>query len=576
MQPIHASQITTASLAVPCLPKAKAARNVTKAVIISALAISLSACQSGSANLNNSTVQSDSQNTASVAESPTSADLSADSLVAPAQIETSLSSAQGLITLEWEPIENQRSSSVYLYDSLVGSEIQLGSTNDASQSSFTLPSLSHQRAWHREFLRVEVCNNDNCISSKRLSVADAIESTIQRITPSVFIEGERFAQSITINDNAKLMAVALPSQGAIDIYLKPANEWVATQRTHLTNLSVSTVREIHMDFSSSGDTLAVLIFHNNGLDAPEIKILERLGEGWFETSTIELSGIDQTSDSNTVLELERPLIISENGSRLLVNIAQQAYTLYQTDMGWSSPELLAHANIVSWPDTFTDRVIDNGVLKSMSASRSLDRIFLAHSIDQSLWLSTWHVQSTTAPTPTWEKTAAYPISAIAHDNELKMSSNRTGDQIIIAGWEAVEGADLTPVAWRYQLPDSSETSVSTSLDSLDSIRFPPTQDTSASIRFSSNDELDQVVLGWQGTSDDSKGHDAALMSYTYSSESMRWIPKLELPEVYPTFAKQAFVRSTELSPDGSALLISISAGSSLSSENRVGEIAALH
>lgn len=577
MQPIHANQITTTSLVEYYLSKAKAVRNVTRTAIISVFAISFSACQPDSAKLNNSAVQSDSQNTATVAQSPLSIDLNADSLLAPPQIETTLSSAHGVITLEWEPIENQRTSSVYLFDSLLGSEIQIGPTNDdASQSSYTLPSLSHQRAWHREFLRVEVCNHDSCFSSKRLSVADAIESTIQRITPSVFIEGERFGQSVTVNDNATLMAVALPLQGAVDIYLKPAFEWVATQRISLSNLSMSTVREIHMDFSSRGDTLAVLILHNNSLDAPEIKLLERLGEGWIETNGIVLSSIDQTTGHNPAFQPDRPIIISDNGSRILVSIAQQAYTLYQTDIGWSSPELLAQAGILSGSNAFTAEAKNNGVLKSMSASRSLDHIFLAKSIDQSLWLSTWKIQSPTAPDPTWENTAAYPINAIASDSDLKISSNRAGDSIFIAGWEAMEGADRTPVAWRYQLPDSNETSVSTSLSSLDSIRFPPTQDTTASIRFSTNDELDQVVLGWQGTLDDSKSHDAALMTYTYSLESMRWIPKLELPEAYPTFAKHAFLKSTELSPDGSALLISICSGNSLSSENRVGEIATLH
>ena len=576
MLSINAKQNTTASLVVLCLTTAAKASNFTAAMLISVSVILLSACQSGSANLNNPSVQPDSQNTASAAELPVTADLSADSLVPPAQIEISISSSQGLITLEWEAIENQRSSNVYLYDSLVGSEIQIASIDDSGQNTYTLPSMSHQRAWHREFLRVEVCTTENCISSKRLSVADAIESSIQRITPSVFIQGERFAQSLTVNDNAKLMAVALPTQGAIDFYLRPANSWVATQRTNLANLSVSSVREIHMDFSSSGDTLAVLILHNNTLDTPEIKILERLGEGWFETNTMVLSGIERTFGDTKAVELERPIIISDNGSRMLVNIEHQAYTLYQTDIGWSAPELLTHTGITSWPDTFTDRVINDGVLKSMSASRSLDRIFLAHSIDQSLWLSTWQVQPTSISDPTWEKTAAYPINAIATDNELKMSSNRTGDNIIIAGWESLDNTDRTPVAWRYQLPDSSAASVGTSLNSLDSIRFPPTQDPTASIRFSSNDELNQVVLGWQGMAADSNGHDAALMTYTYSSESMRWIPKLELPEVYPTFAKQAFVRSTELSHDGSALMISISAGNSLSSENRVGEIVSFH
>lgn len=563
MRSINANQNTTAS-------------SLTSALLVSVLALSISACQSGSTNLNTPSVQSDSQNTESAAETPISADLSADSLLPPAQIEVSINSARGLLTLEWEPIDNQQSSSVYLFDSLLGTETQLSSNNDASQNSYALPSMSHQRAWHREFLRVEVCNNDNCLSSRRLSIADAIEPTIQRITPGVFIEDERFAESITVNDNATLMAVALPAQGAIDFYLKPANSWVAAQRTTLADVSVSTVRKIHMDFSASGDTLAVLIIHDNGLENPEVKILERLGEGWFETSTITLSDIDYSIVQNQNVGIERPIIMSENGSRMLVNIGKQAYTLSQTNMGWSSPELLVHSSIVSWPDTFTNRVINEGVLKSMSASRALDRIFLAHSIDQSLWLSVWQVQSTAVSNPRWEKTAAYPINAIASDNELKMSSNKSGDSVIIAGWEAVEGADRTPVAWRYQLPDTSEVSGGASLDSLDSIRFPPTQDSTASIRFSSDDALDQIVLGWQSTSVDSNGHDAALMTYTYSVESMRWIPKLELPEVYPTFAKQAFVRSTELSPDGSALMISISAGNSLSSDNRVGEIVALH
>lgn len=573
---LNNNHITTTVLTGLHASQFQAARKFALLLLVSLSVFSLSACQSGGANTNNQSVQSDSSETEEPMNAPASADLSADSLVAPTPLSVSLSSSNGMLTLSWDTIENQRSSSVYLFDPLLDSETLVSSSDDPNKSSYSLQSVSHQRAWHRELLRVELCNLDECLSSRRLSIADSIESTIQRMTPGVFIENERFAESMSINDSATLMAVALPLQGAIDLYLKPANTWVAAQRISLNNLSQSASRKIHMDFSSSGDTLAVFISHNNGLNSPEIRLLERLGEGWFETDSIHLNDLSGDPVMSQAAHHDNPVQLSDDGNRILLGLENQAYTFVQTSLGWSSATLLEHNSIESWNEAFNARFINESVLKSISANGSLNRIFLAHKIDQSLWLSIWQLQSDSENSQTWEKTAAYPINAIAPDNELLVRSNLDGTQIFVAGWEDSLSTDRTPVAWRYQLPQMDLGTTGTTLNSLDSIRFPPTNDTSASIRFSSDSALSQVVLGWQSTELESASPDAALTTYSYSEDTMRWVPKLELPEVYPTFAKQAFVRSTQISADASALIISIAAGNSLSSENRVGEVLSLH
>ncbi len=539
-----------------------------RAVLTTAVvALSLSACQSGSVGTPTVAVQSDS--TVNVGAS---ADLSADSLLPPTPIAFTLSSKQGTLSLNWDPIVDQQISRIYQYDVLEDVEILIHSSNNESQATHDIASQSHQRAWHRELFRIELCDSENCFSSTRQSIKDLVEPTAQRLTPAVFNSGERFAENFALNNDARVLAAALPHEGAVDMYIKPSLTWESTQRIRLNALATSNTRKFFMDLSAEGNTLAVFIRHHNGIDTSEIRIIERLGEGWFETNRIAL---DEVSDAENV-NVSSSIILSDDGNKLLFSAGEQLYTSNQVLTNWSSPTPLLHATIEDLGADFNSRFAANASLKALSASNNLDRIFAVHVVDQSLWINVW--QQDSADVTNWTNITAYPLNALDPTKDVLMHSHASGEQLMLAGWEAIDNEQNTPVAWRYQLPliTDNQSTTSSSLLTLDSIRFPSTQDASAQLRFSADNSLSRILLGWQGNDAVSVAPDAALITYEYSELAMRWIPKLELPEVFPTFAKQAFVHSSKLSADGNALMIGIAAGQSLSDNNRVGEILTLH
>lgn len=154
------------------------------------------------------------------------------------------------------------------------------------ENTVRLPSRTHQRAWHSEQFRVELCNRKTCISSPRMLISTLAAGSARYLYPSVFVQDEKFADRIAFNTTASLMAVSLPVQGVIDLYIKSDNLWLSNQRILLDSEALSLTRTISLSLSPSGDTLAVLI--NDTQSDAEIKILERLGEAWFETTSLRL------------------------------------------------------------------------------------------------------------------------------------------------------------------------------------------------------------------------------------------------------------------------------------------------
>jgi len=65
-----------------------------------------------------------------------------------------------------------------------------------------------------------------------------------------------------------------------------------------------------------------------------------------------------------------------------------------------------------------------------------------------------------------------------------------------------------------------------------------------------------------------------MITYQFNTSNFRWMPRLELPADFPTLAKQAFLKDLTLSPDGSALFLTVEPGQSPGGNNRVGEVIA--
>lgn len=536
--------------------------------------LALVACQSESSKTA-SVSQADAQPGSPTLTSSQVADLTYDSLLPPAEATLAIASEPGFLQLTWDSIPDQQLANIYKFDKAEGLEVLIAQSTDASKQTIKLPSKTHQRAWHSEQFRVELCDANSCVSSARVSIAGLAERSVQRVYPSIFVQGEKFADNVVFNTTASLMAVSLPVQGAIDLYSKPENLWRNTQRISLEPSTLSSTRSISLALSPSGDTLSALVTDEES--PPELIILERFGEAWFETTTLEIGSSAAPSAIMSEARISDSVSISEDSNLILITTGEKLYTTARVNSGWTIPRLLQQDRLQPSPTAFTERFSTDAVLKAASANLAHTRLLTVHSLDQSLWLSIWEQTPTDSLTPNWNKISAYPISNVNSAKDISIHSNSKGDRVVIAGWELNNDVEHTPVMWRYEIPNESgiDTTISTELSVIDSLRFPFAAQSSAVLRFSADDALNQLVLGWQSMETATSTPDAALITYQFSAIAMRWLPKLELPEVFPTFAKQSFVRSALLSPDGEAMIISIGAGQSLAGENRVGEMVTL-
>jgi hypothetical protein len=535
--------------------------------------IALTACQSDPANTTNN--ESDPQQENPVRSDSQVADLTDDSLLSPTVATLSITSEPGFLNLTWEAIPDQQKANIYKFDGVEEFEVLIAQINDNTKQTIKLPSRTHQRAWQSEQFRVELCNTNDCLSSARVSITELVEGSVQRVYPSVFVRSEKFADNVAFNTSASLMAVSLPVQGVIDLYLRSENLWFNTQRIALESNTLPSTRTITLGLSPSGDTMSALVA--DGKSNLELKIIERFGEAWFETTSLELDRTTKASASNLEVRTSDTLSISKDSNLILISTRNELFTTTRTRTGWTALSLLQQEQYQPSHPAFTKRFTTEAVLKTASANHTHTRLFTVHSLDQSLWLSVWEQTTADSATPTWNKTSAYEINNINSMKDVSIHSNSSGDRLVLAGWELNNDVERTPVLWRYQIPTVSALNATrnSELSVIDSLRFPFAAQSSAVLRFSADDSLNHVVLGWQSMLTATSAPDAALITYQFSATAMRWLPKLELPEVFPTFAKQSFVRSALLSPDGDTMTISIGAGQSLADENQVGELVTL-
>lgn len=245
--------------------------------------------------------------------------------------------------------------------------------------------------------------------------------------------------------------------------------------------------------------------------------------------------------------------------------------------GWTTPTPLHHSEYDSLNDTFDSRFSTSSVFKAASANGAHTRIFTVHTRNRNLLLSVWENSSENSLLPIWTRVTTYPIDNVDSTRDVSIKSNTLGNRIVLAGWEINKQLEHTPVLWRYEIPSTIEADEAhtTQLTVIDSIRFPHTAPSSAVLHFSANASLDKLALGWQQGSSATHSSDSALITYQYSSTSMRWFAKLDLREAFPTPETPLLLRSVRLSPDGETMAFGTLAGGSITDINRVGGLVIL-
>jgi len=504
--------------------------------------------------------------------SPVIGQLAGDALIAPPEPELQVDASRGYLNLTWEPLANQQRSRVFHYDTSTGNETLVEQFTDNSTYSLSIPSRTHLRAWHREQYRVELCADDDCVSSQRMGITGLAASTAQTMAPAVFSHTEKFGDDVVMNKEASVLVASLPVAGALQLYLKPEDQWVAAQLVKLDGMGTDESRQLKLALSATGDTVAIAVSTDDkalGITTvkTELRIVERLGEGWIETARWRQQLPAESGEAHS-------LTMAADGDELLISAGEELYAYQRSNSGWSESHRFDSRGYTI-PST-----IDSGAATRQSRiiaydiDDSLDRVFTLDADEANLWISVWQRSTDSADSIKWQRLHSRNLIELDPASPVIVKSSGDGRVIAIASWEPGTGLLDTPVLWRYAVPEGRSV-IQESVTVMDSLRLAPVSQAQARLRFDADDSLDTIVIGWQGSVDSTSASDAALFSYRFNETDGQWISQLELPEAMPTLAKQAFAGLVSLAGNGENLIMVSGAGQSLSSSNRVGEIISL-
>lgn len=497
-------------------------------------------------------------------------DLEDDTLYPPEQAELSITAQTGVLTLQWQVIDAQTRARLFQYDALTGGETLILEFNDPTIERTHLPSRTHSRAWHREQYRVELCTIDDCVSSPRIALSGLAANTISTLAPAVFLKGERYAEDIALNHDASVAVLTLPLAGNLDIQGRVNGNWTLLQSVSLQGLPASASRTLQVALSDSGDTIAVFI-HDAETSEAQIRILERLGEAWQQIAEWPIEMQDSAG------ALREALKLSSSGDQLLVQHDQQLLYFRQWENGWSSTaQSLKADDITDAPGTESEPLTER--LISSTSNAGMTRIFSVSQHDQSVYLDIWTPSESSL---TWTRAAHLQLQGFDAQAPLAIASNTDGSTISIAGWEDAALADPSPVMWRYSIETRNQADTAGAqfdFMATDSLRAPPSNNTSRDLIFASNDSLSIIALGWNSAEPvdaekpDKLPDDAALSTYQFDTQSRQWFSALELPEHLSTLAKQSFAKTLVLAADGETMMMTIPSDATNSTGSRIGEV----
>lgn len=376
-------------------------------------------------------------------------------------------------------------------------------------------------------------------------------TTVERIAPGVFLQDERFAESIASSHDGTIVFTTLPLEGAVQVHFYNQQQWVSSDSIQV----VPAYSESIIDIASSGnaDMLAILVAATaaNAWQAT-FSIVERVGESWILTGAVALP-------ASTIVTNTATFSLSTTGDRLLLRTANQVLLYQRGTLDWVLSQRFTAPS-------------DNRIT-AIGADEHFSRLQILLQRDNQFKLfSTQLAGSGTVETNVliedWSYTDATHIQGLDADSEVLLQPHRNGTSLIIAGWQNAASGDRSPVLWRYGLEQPDARTGFSTLDVLDFLRVEPTTDAQARLRFSASNELDTVVIGWHSAADD----DARLTSYQYNENQLRWDKVLELPDAMPTLARQGFAGEVLLTANGETLLVAIPAGNATSPDNHVGEL----
>lgn len=454
-----------------------------------------------------------------------------------------LSVSSGIETLILDWTNQPDTNRVHVYQkSQNENDVLLETFNSSDIDSIQIPSNTPNRNWDTDLFRIELCNGTLCQSSPYKEIKGLAAQTGHTLRPAVFVFGEQYAQSATVNSAGKVLFSALPTAGAVEIHLHQGSAWTRIQQLNLPDQAISRSRQLELTSTTSGDSFAVFSDDESTDLSPQFYIIERLGEAWLTTATIPV----QTDSALTTAESDETdiaLQISDTTDRLFFFDGQAIQMYSRNSVEWTRELLLAPDAESQWLSAITDSAITHLIVLTRDS--------------QGLWLTRWfRIENR------WQETSRHAIQGIRPFDDVRLALDSDAGLLLVSGWDDVPALQRYPVLQRYALDTDDQINI------LDSFRGDPAWSEYARLRFTSSADLQTVALGWQDNSTDS----ASISTYTFDATQRQWLQKLQLPGAAPTLAKQAFAHRVELSGDGRTLLISNASTNSADTLNRVGEL----
>ena len=459
-----------------------------------------------------------------------------DALIAPLAPLLSISAAPSALRFVWEDQLNETPSditniSLYQYDYRSEQELIVDADIDTSSTQYTLTVAPHQLAWDSSSYRIEICTQNDCVSSTRVHIKDILSDAVTPITPDNKQQANSFGDHVALNATGNVAVITSPASASALVLFHVANRWIQASTLTSNNFTQQAGATMRAALSASGDTIVVASIANN--TSPNIVVFDRLGENWLESSSVVLN----VSSNSTQSWYTDSLVIdlSDDGDRLAV-AAHEVETAISSSRNRNNHVMVFDRGNTNWVNTGTLSVpAQHTRMPAFSTTPNLDHVFVLSALTGNLYLHEFAIGANG-----WREASPQFISAISPSIDAIVVSAANAKQIAIAGWESDASARRSAVAWRF-------TQTAGSWMANDSVKLPPTAAPTASLRLASDAQLSSIAIGWQAAS-------SANLAF-YGQREQLWQHLFSVPDAFNLNRNLPLVQSVAISADNSTTFI---------------------